>query len=279
MLKDKIKLSIERIRNFEPEEGYYLAFSGGKDSQCIYELSKMAGVKFDAHYRVTSVDPPELFWFIKEQYPDVEIDKPRDKNGKRITMWSLIANSTMPPTANVRYCCEDLKETGGRGRLTMTGVRWDESVKRSRNHGTATVQNPGKTLRRLLKEIGADTKESGNGGLILNLDNDKDRRPLEMCYRTSKTIINPIVDWYEDEVWRFLDEVAKVPHCCLYDEGRGRLGCIGCPMQRGEKMKKDFERWPKYKDLYIAAFQRMVENHPGKTGWKDGKEVFDWWVN
>lgn len=31
-LTEKVKASIERIKAFEPEEGYYLAFSGGKDS-------------------------------------------------------------------------------------------------------------------------------------------------------------------------------------------------------------------------------------------------------
>ena len=31
-LSEKVKTSIERLKAFEPEEGYYLAFSGGKDS-------------------------------------------------------------------------------------------------------------------------------------------------------------------------------------------------------------------------------------------------------
>ena len=33
--RDKVELAIMRLREFEPPEGYYLAFSGGKDSQCI----------------------------------------------------------------------------------------------------------------------------------------------------------------------------------------------------------------------------------------------------
>lgn len=31
-LKSKVEKSIERLKAFEPKEGYYLAFSGGKDS-------------------------------------------------------------------------------------------------------------------------------------------------------------------------------------------------------------------------------------------------------
>ena len=63
---DRVQTAIDRLRNFEPPEGYHLAFSGGKDSQCIYHLAQMAGVKFDAHYNMTSVDPPELIYFIRE---------------------------------------------------------------------------------------------------------------------------------------------------------------------------------------------------------------------
>lgn len=127
---DRVQTVIDRLRNFEPPEGYHLAFSGGKDSQCIYHLAKQAGVKFDAHYAVTSVDPPELVRFIKQQYPDVHFDIPHDKSGKPVTMWSLIASQVMPPTRMARYCCAQLKETAGQGRLVVTGVRWAESVRR-----------------------------------------------------------------------------------------------------------------------------------------------------
>ena len=139
--RDKVQIAIERLRAFEPEDGYYLALSGGKDSQCIYHLAEMAGVKFDAHYRITSVDPPELVRFIKTQYPDVHMDYPRDKDGKVITRWNLIPRKLTPPTRMVRYCCERLKETGGRGRIVVTGVRWDESVRRKNTRGPVEVQS------------------------------------------------------------------------------------------------------------------------------------------
>ena len=142
--KNKVEVAIERLQSFEPKDGYYLAFSGGKDSQCIYHLAKMAGVKFDAHYRITSVDPPELVQFIKKNYPDVEMEYPRDKDGKVVTMWNLIPKQTMPPTRMARYCCERLKESGGDGRLTITGVRWAESNNRKDNQGMVTIYKKGK---------------------------------------------------------------------------------------------------------------------------------------
>lgn len=96
-VRDKVEIAKDRLRAFEPEEGYYLAFSGGKDSQCIYHIAKEAGVKFDAHYNLTTVDPPELVHFIKKNYPDVHIDKPEK------TMWQLIEKKGLP-TRMKRWC-------------------------------------------------------------------------------------------------------------------------------------------------------------------------------
>lgn len=40
---NKVDLAIRRLKAFEPEEGYFVAFSAGKDSQCIYHLCKLGG--------------------------------------------------------------------------------------------------------------------------------------------------------------------------------------------------------------------------------------------
>ena len=136
--KDKVQVAIDRLRTFEPPEGYYLAFSGGKDSVVIKALADMAGVKYDAHYTLTSVDPPELVRFIKT-FDDVSIDRPLDKDGNQITMWNLIPRKKMPPTQLIRYCCAELKEEQSNGRMTITGVRWAESSNRRRNQGEVVV--------------------------------------------------------------------------------------------------------------------------------------------
>lgn len=118
--------------------------------------------------------------------------------------------------------------------------------------------------------------------MVLNFDDDSARRGVEMCYRTQKTLINPIIDWEDDDVWEFLNNIAKVPHCCLYDEGRTRLGCIGCPMKGGEGMKADFERFPTYRRAYIRAFDKMLKNNKGKIrqqNWRSGEDVLNWWIN
>jgi phosphoadenosine phosphosulfate reductase len=145
-LQEKVNKSIERLKAFEPEEGYYLAFSGGKDSVVCKALLDMSNCKYDATYRVTSVDPPELVRFIKDQHPDVAREVPRYDNGKPITMWNLIPKKLTPPTRLIRYCCEFLKESGGDGRKTVTGVRWAESTNRRQNQGAVTILKKNKQI-------------------------------------------------------------------------------------------------------------------------------------
>lgn len=174
-VKDKVEIAIQRLKAFEPPEGYFLSMSFGKDSQCCYHLCQMAGVKFDAHYAVTSVDPPELIRFGKEHYPDVKFEhqyyddnKPEhyyaDGRPRTITMWSLIPEKLMPPTRLVRYCCEKLKEAHGEGRVTVTGVRWEESVNRKANQALITFPSRSKKLRHEMENLGANFTKTNRGG-------------------------------------------------------------------------------------------------------------------
>ena len=89
-LEDKIAYSTALLRKAEatalrldPEGGFWLAFSGGKDSQCLYHIAQEAGVKFRAHMNLTSIDPPEVIRFVRENYPDVEMIRP----GRASTTW------------------------------------------------------------------------------------------------------------------------------------------------------------------------------------------------
>lgn len=127
---DKVAMAIDRIKTFCPPEGYYVAFSGGKDSVVILDLVKKSGVPFDAHYNITGIDPPELFYFIRDNFPEVQRHRP----GK--TIWKLIVEKMMPPTRLVRYCCEYLKERGGHDRKVITGIRWAESARRGKRKMT-----------------------------------------------------------------------------------------------------------------------------------------------
>jgi len=119
------EIAIERLLAFEPPEGYWVAYSGGKDSDTILDLVRRSGCKYDAHHSLTTADPPEVVRHIKEQ-PDVEIQRPKR------TMWELIKYNGMPPRRNARYCCKTQKESGGSGRIVVTGIRRAESAQRSK---------------------------------------------------------------------------------------------------------------------------------------------------
>ncbi|MBQ9415999.1 MAG: phosphoadenosine phosphosulfate reductase family protein [Clostridia bacterium] len=280
-LTRKIDMALKRIETFQRPEGLYLAFSGGKDSVVTKHLLDMAGAKYDAHYRVTSVDPPELVRFIRDQYGDVEREVPRDDAGKPITMWNLIPRKLMPPTRLVRYCCEELKESGGEGRMTVTGVRWAESKNREDNQGVVTIMS-----RSIHKELDGNTdfRPTRQGGVMLMNDNDENRKLVEFCYRRHKTTLNPIIDWTDAEIWQFIRQ-KKIPYCCLYDEGFHRLGCIGCPMATRHGRSNEFARWSKYKTAYLHAFEKMIQERDkrGKIDgtWRmgtDPMEIFHWWM-
>lgn len=137
-LKEKEAQAIKVLRTFEPEEGYVLAYSGGKDSDCIKILARLAGVKFEAVHNLTTADAPETMQYIKAQ---------------------------------------------------------------------------------------------------------------------------------------------------LYKCGHSRVGCIGCPMKGGKKMKEDLEQYPKYAQMYFRATDRMLKRRmeQGKElllAWGDGKPetVMKWWL-
>jgi phosphoadenosine phosphosulfate reductase len=126
------EVAIERIRTFEEDalrmspDGFHVANSGGKDSVVIRDLFLRSGCKGTINHNLTTVDPPEVIWFLRKHHPETIISKPE------MTMWQLVKKKRMPPRRNARFCCEVLKERGGKGKVVMTGVRWGESVNRSR---------------------------------------------------------------------------------------------------------------------------------------------------
>lgn len=117
-----------------------------------------------------------------------------------------------------------------------------------------------------------------NARIFLNNDNDEGREVVDFCIKQRKTVVNPIIDWEDDDVWEFIEE-NNLRYCELYDEGFKRLGCIGCPLAGPKLQKKDFERWPKYKQAYINAFQKMLEAAPNyREKWENGEAVMKWWL-
>lgn len=231
-LQQLIKDSIDFLQELCPVDGYFLAFSGGKDSIVMKQITKDSGVKFDAHYSITSADPPELVAFIKQYHPEVSMDYPGT------TMWKLIPNKLMPPTRLVRYCCQVLKEGGGENRIVLLGNKKTDSRKRN------------------------------------------NQEKIRVCSKNGKVTLAPLYNWNDEDIWEYI-KYRNLPYCSLYDEGYKRLGCIGCPMAGAKQMHREFERWPKYKQAYLRAFGRMLEERKKKnkpTEWQTPEEAMEWWL-
>lgn len=287
MDKAKEQLAIERLKAFVPKDGepYYLCYSGGKDSDAIRILAALAEVPHEIHHNLTTVDAPETIHYIKT-IPGVIIDKARFKDGKQKTMWNLMPRKRLPPTRLMRWCCSELKEGGGRGRLKITGVRWSESNARKESADVVRMLGKQQQTQKLLDDLGVRFRLTKQGGVILNCsagDNEALRDETDAvhhCYRDRTVTINPIVDWTDRDVWEFLHHYGcKVNP--LYQCGESRIGCIGCPMAGTKSQKRDFARYPKYKENYITAFDKMVKARKRdgmKTEWNSGEEVMHWWL-
>lgn len=232
-IKNKIEDAIIFLQAHEPPEGYYLAFSGGKDSIVTDHLMKRAEVKYDTHMNLTSVDPPELLTFVREHYPGIELIKPKK------SMHTLIIEKRMPPTRLIRYCCEWLKEHGGELRMVVTGVRQDESFRRSAYH-----------------EIEADTK----------IKNKFHVRPI---LRWTEADIWEYIEENRLPYCSLYDEGFSRIGCVMCPMS-GKSG-----MLRGKERWPAIYKM--YLGACEKSVQKRIADGL-KTTWKTGQEMMDWWI-
>lgn len=268
-LQKKIDYSIDLMRKaeklalqYDNENGFYLAFSGGKDSQTLYHLALLAGVKFKAHMNLTSVDPPDVIRFVKRNYPDVELIKPK---------WSIFNRAVQRgilPSMRIRWCCADFKESAGAGKVTLIGIRKQESTRRAKRNEIEVsnrkfsgdlesfavwreneIQRKEEKLLRKMKREGKKVNEdyfSANKESEVRCINGKD-----------SILVSPILNWTEKDVWEFLNDVVKVSHCELYDKGYKRIGCILCPMSSHKQKIREMNDFPHVKRNWLKAIKAI----------------------
>ena len=260
-LQKKILYSIGLIRKSEkmalrldPENGFWNTFSGGKDSQVLYHLVKMAGVKAKTHMNLTSVDPPEVIRFVKTQYPDVELIKPR------MSIYDMAKKKHILPTKRLRWCCAEYKEMSGAGKVTLIGVRKQESARRAKRE-EVSISIKGKRAEETFDQWSEHEEQ------MVTCVGGKD-----------KILVSPIIYWTEQDVWEFLN-TNGIPHCELYDQGYTRIGCIGCPMSQPRQKRKEIERWPHVKRGWLKTIQWLIDNGYVNYNYADAETGFRWWIS
>lgn len=246
---EKIALS------YDQEDGFYLAFSGGKDSQALLHMAQLAGVKFRAHMNLTSVDPPEVIRFVRTNYKGIELNKPHK------SIFRIAVEKQILPTQRVRWCCAEYKENAGAGKVTLIGIRHKESSRRAKrneveisNRKFSGSLDDFEEYRQEQKVKRARRRSKKDGVNITNADNEQ---TLGYINGKESLLISPIINWSEHDVWEFLNDVVSVPHCSLYDEGWKRIGCIGCPMSSRKQKLFENKRYPHVKRNWIKAIKAI----------------------
>lgn len=234
-----------------PNDGFYVAFSGGKDSQCVMELCKMAGVKFKAYYSVTGIDAPDNVYFIKEHYPEVEFVNPKQNYFKLVEQKGL-------PMIQSRFCCERLKESFGAGNVLLDGVRAEESKRRA-TYGEVMVRS-----RR---------RENIIKGRIRQLEEIEQND--HHCIKGKDRIdIHPILDWTEENVWQFIYDrglPTNPMYACV-----GRVGCMYCPFSTSHQLSFYECVYPKYHRRLMLALERFL-THKTIDGLDTPEKYYAWW--
>jgi len=135
-LEDMVAEAIAFMQENEPAEGYYLGFSGGKDSIVLRHLAHMANVRFWAYHSLTRIDPPEVIKHMRKHYPDVSFLYPEK------TFWEAIKEKS-PPLRTQRWCCDVLKKDPGKKiplKHRLMGVRKEESKARAARERISAFQ-------------------------------------------------------------------------------------------------------------------------------------------
>ena len=86
-----MRRAIEKYDMIQPGDRIAIGISGGKDSITTLQLCKLAGVKHQAFYTYTTIDPPEVVRFIRAHYPQVQWLRPAK------SFFAFVATNAPPP--------------------------------------------------------------------------------------------------------------------------------------------------------------------------------------
>ena len=123
-LEKKVERAIRILQSIPQDGDIEVSYSGGKDSDVILELAKIAGIPYRAIYKATTIDPPGTIAHAKEM--GAEVIHPKK------TFFQLVSKNGFPSRFQ-RFCCSALKEYKICDRA-IQGIRRSESRKRAENY-------------------------------------------------------------------------------------------------------------------------------------------------
>lgn len=218
-LQKKVNQAIKLLQSVAKSETVEVAYSGGKDSDVILQLVRESGIKYVARYKNTTIDPPGTIKHCKEN--GVEIINPKE------TFFELIRRKGFPSRYR-RFCCEVLKEYPSEYKISVVGVRREESKKRAN----------------LYKEP-----------VICRI------------YNKTKHIqqILPLLEWNKEDIKQFVQDRQIKLHPLYYDQSGNilvdnRLGCMGCPLISRRRRIEFFKENPKWLKAWIRAGEVFYKN-------------------
>ena len=179
----------------------------------------------------------------------------------------------------MRYCCVVLKEASTPNRMVAVGVREDESRNRQGREAFGVLGH---------RKSDAEYRSLSHTYAMFRIDQERTEDSYECefikaCKGNKDTLVNPIYKFTESDVWEYV-KTYDVKMNPLYAKGYKRVGCIGCPLGGAKQQIHEFLDYPKFKQAYIRAFDRMLERRERtgkqllKYNFKSGEEAFRWWL-
>lgn len=221
-------------RNGQPLE---ICYSGGKDSDVILELARMAGINFRAIYKNTTIDPPGTIKHARER--GVEVMQPT------MNFWQIIEKKGMPNRWR-RFCCSVLKEYKVLDYIVV-GIRRDESSARSKRYKEPEVCH-------------VYNKKKGI----------KARKYMPILEWTQQDVGKFLTERGVKCHPLYYDKRGKI-------HTDRRLGCMCCPLLSRKKRIESFKEHPNMLRLYIKGGQTYLATHPNsKIGKIFNGNVYDW---
>lgn len=233
-MEAKIKRAIKIIKMAAKDQQIEVCYSGGKDSEVILELAKMAEVNCRPIYRNTTIDPPHTISHVKSK--GVEIVRPKR------SFFECVQYGGMP-TRRARMCCQFLKEYKIMDRA-IQGIRACESMRRKARYN---LDDP------IICRIYGSKKNNVQVALPILDWSDKD---VSQFITERKIQCHP--DYYDE--WGAFHV-------------KRRLGCIGCPL-RSDNGRAELLQYPKFFRQLAKSTKIWWETHPNVSSRRKFPDVY-----